>query len=346
MLVRTQAGSDAQAVAETRAEAEAQASAACPAPAESPAPAVPSVAGARVALLAAPSARALRAVASCTPAIRFFGSFFARRRRSFSSASERRVYTGSAKAGACRRASKGSAAPARHAACSASSSPRPVGAHSPSGSSVPHGANSSAYLPNASPAISSNRPCGAQLLRQPPRPGATRSASRRPMPASDTANRTGYTSLRMASATTSTGPRTPACHAPHATASSDDTPTKCTPSADAMPLAVASAMRTPVNDPGPRPHTTHAISLFSTPCAARAASMRGSSCVLDARRASTSKDSTTSTVGASSPGMPSPAIVPGPRRSPRWPCRTRARKAPRRHAGLPRPQGTMGRCLS
>ena len=130
MLVRTQARSDAQAVAETRAEAEAQASAACPAPAESPAPAVPSAAGARAALLAAPSARALRAVASCTPAIRFFGSFFARRRRSFSSASERRVYTGSAKAGACRRASKGSAAPARHAARSASSSPRPVGAHS------------------------------------------------------------------------------------------------------------------------------------------------------------------------------------------------------------------------
>ena len=188
-----------------------------------------------------------------------------------------------------------------------------MGAHICSGSSVPHGANSSTYLRSASPATSREPDAAAHSSSAATSAFTTRSASKRPMPASDTANRTGYTSLRMASATTSTGPRTPACHAPHATASSDDTPTKGTPSADAMPLAVASAMRTPVNDPGPRPHTTHAISLFSTPCAARAASMRGSSCVLDARRASTSKDSTTSTVGASSPGMPCASNRPRPK---------------------------------
>ena len=39
-------------------------------------------------------------------------------------------------------------------------------------------------------------------------------------------------------------------------------------------------------------HDARDLALRATPCAARAASMRGSSCVLDARRASTSKDST------------------------------------------------------
>ena len=63
----------------------------------------------------------------------------------------------------------------------------------------------------------------------------------------------------MASATTSNDPRSLAFHAPQATASSDETPTRPTSNADAMPLAQARAMRTPVNDPGPRPTATQAI---------------------------------------------------------------------------------------
>ena len=92
-----------------------------------------------------------RFATSCTPVARFFGSFFDRRMRSFSSASDRRVYTGSANAGSWRRASSGSASPARHAACSASNSPRPVGVHNSAGSAAPHPANNSPYFFSASP---------------------------------------------------------------------------------------------------------------------------------------------------------------------------------------------------
>ena len=42
-------------------------------------------------------------------------------------------------------------------------------------------------------------------------------------------------------------------------------------------------MRTPVNDPGPRPHATHAISSRATPHSCSRASRRGRSCVLEAR---------------------------------------------------------------
>lgn len=47
-------------------------------------------------------------------------------------------------------------------------------------------------------------------------------------------------------------------------------------------------MRTPVNDPGPRPTATQAISPRPTPAWAHSSSIRGSSWVFDARRASTS----------------------------------------------------------
>ena len=113
----------------------------------------------------------------------------------------------------------------------------------------------------------------------------------------------------MASATTASGPRTPAACAFHATASSDDTPTSPTPSADATPLAVAMAMRTPVNDPGPRPTTMHASSPRATPCSASSASMRGSSWVFEARCADASAEATTSTSRLSACSTPKPMAM-------------------------------------
>ena len=110
----------------------------------------------------------------------------------------------------------------------------------------------------------------------------------------------------MASATTASRPRTPADHARHATASSEEAPTSATPSADATPLAVAMAMRTPVNDPGPRPTHTHASSSRAMPASASSTSMRGSSCVFDARWASTSSDATNSTFRAAASRRPTP----------------------------------------
>ncbi len=280
-----------------------------------------------------------RGATSCTPVARFFGSFFARRMRSFSSASDRRVYTGSRKPGLWRAASKGSASPARHAACSASSKPDPVGAHNSSGSSVPAGENRLAYLLRPSPASCRGASAGwapvalslsvasalpVSLVAPVPLAGpaaratnssaascafTTRSALCRTAPVSSSAKSTGYTSRRMASATTASCPRTPPAHACHATASSDETPTSATPKAEATPFAVAMAMRTPVNDPGPRPTHTHASWLRSTPACASSASMRGSSCVFDARLAATSTDSTRSTDRVSRSRRPTPMAI-------------------------------------
>ncbi len=283
-----------------------------------------------------------RGATSCTPVARFFGSFFARRMRSFSSASDRRVYTGSRKPGLWRGASKGSASPTRHAACSASSSPAPVGTHNSSGSSVPAGENRSAYLLRPSPASCRGALSGRESAALPPSVAfallfslaapvapvasvepsvlaasssaascafTTRSAPCRTAPASSSANITGYTSRRMASATTASCPRTPAAHACHATASSDETPTSVTPKAEAIPFAVAMAMRTPVNDPGPRPTHTHAIWLRSMPASASSASMRGSSCVFDARLAATSTDATRSTDCVPPSRRPTPMAI-------------------------------------
>ncbi len=249
--------------------------------------------------------------------------------RSFSSASDRRVYTGSRKPGLWRTASKGSASPARHAASSASSRPAPVGAHRSSGSSSPQVANRSAYFFRPSPAsCRGSLPAEAAPAASatpaishpsaPPAPAlaanssaascafTTRSASCRAMPSSPSAKRTGYTSRRMASATTASGPRTPVAQARHATASSDDTPTSATPSALAMPFAVAMAMRTPVNDPGPRPTHTHASASRATFALVSSSSMRGSSCVFDARWASTCADATSSTLRAAASRRPTP----------------------------------------
>lgn len=57
-----------------------------------------------------------------------------------------------------------------------------------------------------------------------------------------------------------------------------------------MPLAVAVQMRTPVNEPGPRPHATHASSLLATPADASAASIFAMSFVFDARNAGVSHE--------------------------------------------------------
>ena len=113
----------------------------------------------------------------------------------------------------------------------------------------------------------------------------TRSPESRSTPASIKKKSTGYTSLRMASAATSTLPRAPAFQAPHATASSELTPTSATPKALATPFAVAMAIRTPVNEPGPRPTTTQEMSSRVIPHAETASSTRGKSWVLEALRA-------------------------------------------------------------
>ena len=134
----------------------------------------------------------------------------------------------------------------------------------------------------------------------------TRSAARRRTPSSNRANRAGYTSLRMASATTSTSPRTPCACAFQAMASSVNTPTSGTPSAEAMPLAVAMAMRTPVNDPGPRPAHTQEICERATPSSPSSASMAGTSVVLEALCARTSRVATTSTSRSSARSSPTP----------------------------------------
>ncbi len=56
-------------------------------------------------------------------------SSLAKRTRSFSSASDKRVYTGRTYAGSCRFESRGSALPARQASSTARSKPTPVGIH-------------------------------------------------------------------------------------------------------------------------------------------------------------------------------------------------------------------------
>ena len=113
----------------------------------------------------------------------------------------------------------------------------------------------------------------------------------------------------MASATTASRPRTPEAHACQATTSSDDTPTSAAPSACAAPFAVAMAMRTPVNDPGPRPTHTHASWPRSTPDSRSRASTRTSSCVFDARCAATSTAATGSTAHAAAFKRPSPMEI-------------------------------------
>ena len=232
----------------------------------------------------------------------------ARRCRSFSSASDRRVYTGSSRPGSCRRASRGSHCPARQAACTACSRPRPVGAHRSSGAKGPAPANKSPYLRSPSPATKSAGPPAASSSAA-SAAFTTRSAVRRTAPSSVSEKRTGYTSRRMASATTAPVPRRPASHRPQATASREETPTRAAPRALAMPLAVARAMRTPVNDPGPRPTATQAISSRATPASAHRRSMRGTSWVFEARRASTSAEATIVTADVSASSSPSPRAM-------------------------------------
>ena len=233
----------------------------------------------------------------------------ARRCRSFSSASDRRVYTGRAKAGSWRSASRGSHSPARHEARSAIKRPAPVGVHNASGRSAPAPSKRSAYLRRASPAIRRSEPPDASSSSAKASALITRSAVTRSAPASLRRYSTGYTSRRMASATTSNDPRSLAFHAPQATASSDETPTRPTSNADAMPLAQARAMRTPVNDPGPRPTATQAISPRPTPAWAHSSSIRGSSWVFDARRASTSTLATHSIDCVAASSFPSPMAM-------------------------------------
>ena len=108
----------------------------------------------------------------------------------------------------------------------------------------------------------------------------------------------------MASAATSTRPRTPSAHARHATASSVETPYSGTSSAEAAPLAVAMQMRTPVKLPGPRPHTTAATSSFDTPASANVASTSFKRMVLLARCAGISRHASGSMLAPSTRPTP------------------------------------------
>ena len=76
----------------------------------------------------------------------------------------------------------------------------------------------------------------------------------------------------MASPATATRPRTPESQARHATASSVEVPCSAQPRPQEMPLAVAMPMRTPVNDPGPRPTSTASTSDMVLPAAASVSS--------------------------------------------------------------------------
>ena len=234
------------------------------------------------------SAAAAPDASSCTPVRRFFGSVLARRIRSFSSASDRRVYTGSSVAGL--------PSPIR----GASIKPRPETDHNASGASSPSSVKISAYFVRASPRMMSCRVIVPASASQSSEASASSSHSpaatafttvslvSRRTPDSSRSNKAGYTSLRMASAATSTRPRTPSAHAFHATASSVDTPRSGTSRADAAPLAVAMQIRTPVKLPGPRPHTIAAMSPLEIPAASSAASTSDRSTVLLARWAATS----------------------------------------------------------
>ncbi len=66
-------------------------------------------------------------------------------------------------------------------------------------------------------------------------------------------------------------------------ASKVESPTKGTSKAEAMPLAVAKAMRTPVNEPGPRPTATKTISSWLTPACSQRRLNVSSKRVFDAR---------------------------------------------------------------
>ena len=198
--------------------------------------------------------------ACCTPVDKsrgesasvFSGASFARRMRSFSSASERRVYTGRSTEGSpgrnatgaapafaraatafdspCHAADERSISPATRPAWAASSKPAPDTAHRFSSAMMPKGSKISRYFTKASPRIIKSSARSESFASWSATHShaiaafTTASVVRREIPASESSNSAGYTSLRMASAATSTRPRTPSAHARHATASSVETP--------------------------------------------------------------------------------------------------------------------------
>ena len=284
-------------------------------------------------------------LACCTPVDKsrgesasvFSEASFARRMRSFSSASERRVYTGRSTEGSpgrnatgaapafaraaaafdspCHASAERSISPAARPAWAASSKPAPDTAHRLSSTMAPKGSKVSRYFTKASP----------RIVKSPTRSGSfaswsathshaiaaftTASVVRREISESEISNSAGYTSLRMASAATSTWPRTPSAQARHATASSVETPYSGTSSAEAAPLAVAMQMRTPVKLPGPRPHTTAATSLLDTPASASVASTSFKRMVLLARCAGISRHASGTMPNVGFSGSPPGASV-------------------------------------
>ncbi len=232
MLVRTQARSDAQAVAETRAEAEAQASAACPAPPNPPHRRALAAGAARY------SRRPLHARGS-RPARRWqvFRVVLRQAERSFSSASDRRVYTGSKNAGAWRRASRGRPAraprrPQRQQQPAARGRPQLLGQQRAAR------ANSSAYFATRRPSINASAPVAEDASST--SPGLPPGLSPRGRPQGDARPHHRARSGRdTPPCAWRRRPRPPAAHArghaPHATTSSDDTPTSAAPSAARRP---------------------------------------------------------------------------------------------------------------
>ena len=82
-------------------------------------------------------------------------------------------------------------------------------------------------------------------------------------------------------------------------------PKQGTPSPIAIPFALAIQIRTPVNEPGPRPHTTQAIWLRATFSRFKSESISGRSFTFEARKASVSHDATISIARTSRSSFPS-----------------------------------------
>ena len=217
-----------------------------------------------------------------------------RRRRSFSSASERRVYTGSTPAG-----SPEPSAPAAAGLAAASKSPSPDGCHSDSSTREvrPAASNRAPWRLRPSPVswISAASARAAHAATASLAFTTCSRSNRRAIPSSPTRYSAGYSSPRMASAATPTRPRTPARHAVHAAASSVETPYSGTLAASARPFAVEMPMRTPVNDPGPRPTSTASSPATLAPARASARSNVSISSTFARRRHAWSPEAKSST---------------------------------------------------
>ena len=98
----------------------------------------------------------------------------------------------------------------------------------------------------------------------------------------------------MASPATANLPRMPFFQADHAIASSAEAPKSGSPAPQAIPFAVATPMRTPVNEPGPRPTSTASTSDIPQPALVSASRTDPTSSTLAWRRQRRSAEARTS----------------------------------------------------